>query len=117
MSTTQDKIKDMFLSGQTLTSCGAAEQFITADLRKYISNLRKQGLDIVDKRVTSTAGKSYKEYRLRREGEADEKKEDTFASVPAAASLELLPEVKSIPGPEPIRIQKPFIQQQLPFST
>ena len=105
MSTTQDKIKEMFLRGDVLTSCGAAEQFITADLRKYVSNLRKQGLDIVGKRVTSTAGKSYKEYRLR----IEEKKEDDV-SVPVIS-----PPPVEVKVPEPSIERKPFSQQQIQF--
>lgn len=63
--TTKDKIKAMFLSGQILTSCGAAKDFVTADLRKYITTLKREGLDIVDRWVSSTTSKRYKEYALR----------------------------------------------------
>lgn len=66
-STTKDKIKQMFLDGHVLTSCGAAEQFVTADLRKYISTLRREGMNITDERVTSDTGKSYKKYWLKKE--------------------------------------------------
>lgn len=62
---TKDKIKEAFKSGKILTSCGAAQDFLTSDLRKYISTLRGEGMDISDKVVTSTTGKKYKEYFLR----------------------------------------------------
>ena len=112
--TTKDKIKDMFLSGQTLTSCGAAKDFITADLRKYITTLKREGLDIVDQWVQSPSGKKHKEYRLRREGEEE----------PAAAIIEPPPPP---PAAEPEPVQIPLlvpqrdcttpIQQQIPFNT
>lgn len=64
-STTIDKIRHMFRSGQILTSCGAAESYATADLRKIISVLRASGMDIVDRWKKSKGGKRYKEYFLR----------------------------------------------------
>lgn len=59
---TQQLIKQQLLQGKTLTSCGAARTFTTADLRKYISNLRKSGMEIKDRRIVSGSGKWYKEY-------------------------------------------------------
>ena len=38
---TKEKIKEMLISGQALTSCGAAKDFITADLRKYIRSQKR----------------------------------------------------------------------------
>lgn len=119
MSTTKDKIKQMFLSGQTLTSCDAAKEFITADLRKIISDLRKEGFDIVDKWVKSKEKKRYKEYRLRTE---DEKNQEVTAAAttavpvippppPVIVTPPSLPEIKST---EP-KIRNPHIQQQIPF--
>ena len=63
--TTKDKIKGQFLSGQILTSCSAAEQFVTADLRKIVSDLRKEKIDIVDEWVKSGTGKRYKKYFIK----------------------------------------------------
>lgn len=82
VKTTKDKIKDLFLTGQTLTSCGAAKDFLTADLRRIITTLKKEGLDITDKWVTSKEGKRYKEYWLKREDEVEPKKEEVPAPVP-----------------------------------
>lgn len=62
---TKDKIKEAFKSGKILTSCGAAKDFLTSDLRKYISTFRGEGMDISDRVVKSTTGKQYKEYFLR----------------------------------------------------
>lgn len=59
---TQDKIKDFLMSGNKLTSCTAAKKFLTADLRKYISNLRLSGMDIKDNWHESATGKRYKVY-------------------------------------------------------
>lgn len=122
MSTTKDKIKEMFLSGQTLTSCDAAKEFITADLRKIISDLRKAGFDIVDKWVKSESGKRYKEYRLRTE---DEKKEEVSAATAAAVIIPAPPVIVPTPPLPPsieikspeLKIHKPLIQQQIPFGT
>lgn len=66
---TKQKIKDYFLSGKKLTSCGAAKEFLTADLRKIISVLRSEGLDIGDKVITSGSGKRYKEYWIKTEAD------------------------------------------------
>lgn len=60
--TVERAIKDKLISGQPLTSCGAALEFFTGDLRKYVSNLRKEGLEIKDKWETSKNGKRYKIY-------------------------------------------------------
>lgn len=111
--TTKDKIKEMFISGQTLTSCGAAKDFITADLRKYITTLKREGLDIVDKWVESEEGKRYKEYRLRKKDE-----QQTTAVIDPVAP-------PPVPEPPPVEISLLFpenncqahIQQQIPFST
>lgn len=76
---TKDKIKEMFLSGQTLTSCGAAEAYQTSDLRKYVTMLTRSGMDIVSQWVTSSTGKRYKEYCLRQflpKPKEEEKKEE-----------------------------------------
>lgn len=108
--TTKDKIKEMFLSGKILTSCGAAKDFITADLRKYITTLKREGLDIVDQWVQSESGKKHKEYRLRREGE--EVKTESIAAAPA-----VIPAPVEIPAVIPERDYKPCVQQQLPFNT
>lgn len=63
---TQDKIKEMFLAGQIMTSCGTAGEFITADLRKYVSLLRRSGLDIMAEWVKSENGKHFKRYWLKK---------------------------------------------------
>lgn len=59
---TQQQIKQQLLEGKVLTSCEAARQFQTADLRKYISNLKEEGLNIRDEWVTSANNKRYKKY-------------------------------------------------------
>ena len=65
---TKDKIKEMFLSGAVLTSCGTAEQFITADLRKYVSMLRRENMNIASEWTTSKNGKSFKKYWIKTPG-------------------------------------------------
>lgn len=59
---TEQRIKDFLMSGKKLTSCTAAKTFLTADLRKYISNLRADGMEIKDKWYESAKGKRYKVY-------------------------------------------------------
>lgn len=59
---TQKEIRDQLLQGKVLTSCTAARKFLTADLRKYISNLRKSGMDIRDEGVVTPSGKWFKKY-------------------------------------------------------
>lgn len=63
MSTIQ-KIKEHFESGKTLTACEAAQRFLTPDLRKYVSDLRKDKVPIDDRWETSQKGKRYKIYFL-----------------------------------------------------
>lgn len=58
----EKEIKHAFLAGRRLTSCSAAREFLTGDLRKYVSNLRKEGVPITDKWETSRNGKRYKVY-------------------------------------------------------
>lgn len=109
--TTKDKVKEMFQSGQILTSCGAAKDFLTADLRRIITTLKKEGLDIVDRWATSTTSKRYKEYFLR-----EFTPKPITPAEPIATQIEIPEEVKSIPGPEPTRIPQSFVQQKL-FTT
>ena len=59
---TQKEIRKHLLQGKILTSCTAARQFLTTDLRKYISNLRKDGMDIKDEVVITPSGKWFKKY-------------------------------------------------------
>lgn len=63
----QAEIKMAFLSGRILTSCSAAREFLTGDLRKYVSNLRKEGVPIKDEWETSENGKRYKKYYYKAE--------------------------------------------------
>lgn len=65
--TTKAKIKEFFQSGKVLTSCTAAAQFLTADLRKYVSILRSEGLKIVDETVENGNNKRFKKYWLETE--------------------------------------------------
>lgn len=65
--TTKQKIKEILLSGTVLTSCGTAEIYLTADFRKYVSDLRKEGLNIIDEWTTSSTGKRFKNYWLKKE--------------------------------------------------
>lgn len=116
IKTTKDKVKEMFKSGQILTSCGAAKDFLTADLRRIITTLKKEGMDIVDRWATSTTSKRYKEYFLREfTPKPITPSEPVTPPESIAPKIELPAEVKSIPTPEPTRVQQPFIQQQLPF--
>ncbi len=87
---TKDKIKDMFLEGKVLTSCGASQDFLTADLRKYISDLRREGMKIIDKVITNKTKKRYKEYWLETEA-------DRIAAAAAAKALELKQAAVTIP--------------------
>lgn len=59
---TQQEIKRQLLQGKVLTSCEAARKFQTADLRKYICNLKEEGLNVCDEWVTSSNNKRYKRY-------------------------------------------------------
>ena len=59
---TQKLIRNHLLQGKVLTSCTAAQMFLTADLRKYISNLRKSGMDIRDEGFVTPSGKWFKKY-------------------------------------------------------
>lgn len=59
---TEQAIKQQLLQGKVLTSCRAAQLFQTADLRKYISNLRKAGMDIRDEVFVTPYGKWFKKY-------------------------------------------------------
>ena len=97
--TTKDKIKEMFLKGDILTSCGAAKDFITADLRKYITTLKREGLDIIDEWVESKEGKRYKEYRLRKERGQDSQKEEIIP-VPPIEPAAVMPDPSPIDLPE-----------------
>lgn len=120
--TTKQKIKEAFQGGAILTSCGTSKDYVTADLRKIISVLRGEGMKIVDKWVTSTGGKRYKEYRLLKEGEELEvKKIEAItpapvlpAEAPAPAAIESLPAIAE-KEPEPKRKYTTLSQQQLPF--
>jgi len=56
------QIKAHLLSGKKLTSCTAAKEFLTADLRKYISMLRNEGLAIADELVENANKKRFKRY-------------------------------------------------------
>lgn len=118
-TTTKDKVKEMFKSGQILTSCGAAKDFLTADLRRIITTLKKEGMDIVDRWATSTTSKRYKEYFLREFTPKDEPIAVVAVPpvpVPEPAPIEV-PAVNSIQIPDPKHNYKSFTQQQLPFGT
>lgn len=64
---TKEIIKDILLSGTVLTSCGTAEKYITADFRKYVSILRREGLNIVDEWTQSEGGKHFKKYWIKKD--------------------------------------------------
>lgn len=59
---TKNQIKNFLLSGKVLTSCTAAKEFLTADLRKYISMLRSEGLPISDRLIENNNKKRFKQY-------------------------------------------------------
>lgn len=61
---TKLKIKEFLESGKVLTSCTTAKEFITADLRKYISVLRSEGMVIKDQLVHNGNHKRFKKYYL-----------------------------------------------------
>ena len=42
----KSQVRSMLFAGHSLTSCGAASAFITADLRKYVSVLKSEGVPI-----------------------------------------------------------------------
>lgn len=52
------------MRGGKLTSCKAARIFLTPDLRKYVSDFRKDGIPITDKWEVSKNGKRYKVYYI-----------------------------------------------------
>ncbi len=57
----KEQIKNGFEAGKTLTVLDALNQFRTIELRKYVSMLRKEGLNIQDRWVSKN-GKRFKEY-------------------------------------------------------
>lgn len=61
--TKHNQIKASLLRGERMTVCSAAASYLTGDLRKYISRLRRSGLPILDTEKLSTNGK-YKEYYM-----------------------------------------------------
>lgn len=62
------QIKTYLQSGKILTSCTAAKEFLTADLRKYISVLRSEGLKISDELVENNNKKRFKRYFILQDG-------------------------------------------------
>lgn len=99
---TKDKIKEMFLAGNVLTSCDTAAKFLTGDLRKFVSMLRREKLDIVDKWVTSENGKRFKRYWLKKEEQQK--------------PMEPIAKIIPLPPREPETIIEPG-QQELKFGT
>jgi len=59
------KIKAYLQSGKILTSCTASREFLTADLRKYVSMLRNEGLKIADELVENGNKKRFKRYFIK----------------------------------------------------
>jgi len=57
----KEQIKNGLEAGKTLTVLDALNQFRTIELRKYVSMLRKEGLNIQDRWVSKN-GKRFKEY-------------------------------------------------------
>lgn len=65
MDTIESKIKKHFEDGYSLTVVEALRYFNTIELRKFVSNLRRKGLDIKDEWVeNSTSRKKFKRYFL-----------------------------------------------------
>ena len=64
--TTKLKLKQMFLSGEVLTSCGTAQQFVTSDLRRYVTDFKREGLDIIGEWVYGESGKKFKKYYIKK---------------------------------------------------
>lgn len=62
------KIKAYLQSGKILTSCTASKEFLTADLRKYVSMLRNEGLKIADELVENGNKKRFKKYFIVQDG-------------------------------------------------
>lgn len=62
------KIKAYLQSGKILTSCTASREFLTADLRKYVSMLRNEGLKITDELVENGNKKRFKRYFIVKDG-------------------------------------------------
>lgn len=67
--TVKQRIKEAFLRGEVLTSCSSAANYQTADLRKYISMLRRDGLLISDITVESESkpGRPFNKYFIKPE--------------------------------------------------
>ncbi len=63
----QKAILDHLENGYKLSVCTAAQQFLTGDLRKIISDLRKLGNPIKDDWKVSSTGKRYKIYYIERQ--------------------------------------------------
>ncbi len=64
-----EQIKQYFLDGGVLTVKSALLKFGTTELRRVVSRLRKQGMDIASEKINHLYEKGYhKEYFLTREG-------------------------------------------------
>lgn len=64
MDSLEKQIANYLKQGQSLTVVKALELFRTIELRKIVSTLRRQGMQIEDEWITSEAGKRYKRYFL-----------------------------------------------------
>lgn len=56
------QIERAFKDGKVMTSCGCAAEYQTADLRKIVSILRREGLPIKSVTKTTKNGKRFNEY-------------------------------------------------------
>lgn len=56
------QIERAFKAGKRMTSCGCAAEFQTADLRKIVSILRREGLPIKSITKVTQNGKRFNEY-------------------------------------------------------
>lgn len=62
--TYENQIAAMLKAGKKLTVISALKEVHTLELRKFVSILKRKGMDIKSKWVTAPNGKHFKEYSL-----------------------------------------------------
>jgi len=64
MQSLEKQISQHFKEGNSLTVVETLQLFQTIELRKIVSTLRRQGMEIKDEWMESSKGKRYKRYFL-----------------------------------------------------
>lgn len=58
------QIAGLFKAGKTVTVLSVLKEVHTLELRKFVSRLKRKGMDIKSQWVTAPNGKRFKEYSL-----------------------------------------------------